>query len=80
MHCEPTNSRLRRCFAQNIYMDRGWQNKTTKTKTYNTEDSLVVTHPTTGSALTSLTRGERTGSRIASRIWSYVVVRGWGSD
>ena len=32
MHCEPTNSRLKRCFAQNIYMDRGWQNKTTKNK------------------------------------------------
>ncbi|AEO61705.1 hypothetical protein MYCTH_2312137 [Thermothelomyces thermophilus ATCC 42464] len=33
-------------------------------KTYNTEDSLVVTDPTTDSALTSLTKGERTGSRI----------------
>ncbi len=43
-----------------------------KTKTYNTKDSLVVTEPTTDLALTSLTRGERTGSRIASRIWSYV--------
>jgi hypothetical protein len=48
--------------------------KTTKTpKTYNTEDSLVVTDPTTDSALTSLTRGERTGSRIFSWIWSYVI-------
>ena len=33
-------------------------------KTYNTRDSLVVTDPTTDRALTSLTRGERTGSRI----------------
>ncbi|AEO55390.1 hypothetical protein MYCTH_2054578 [Thermothelomyces thermophilus ATCC 42464] len=33
-------------------------------KTYNTEDSLVVTDPTTDSAITSLTKGERTGSRI----------------
>ena len=42
-------------------------------KTYNTEDSLVVTDPTTSSALTSLTRGERTGSRTFSWIWSYVL-------
>ncbi len=33
-------------------------------KTYNTRDSLVVTDPTTDLALTDLTRGERTGSRI----------------
>ena len=43
-----------------------------KTKTYNTRDSLVVTDPTTDRALTSLTRGERTGSRAFSWIWSYV--------
>ena len=47
---------------------------TCKQKTYNTEDSLVVTDPTTDSALTSLTRGERTGSRTFLWIWSYVVV------
>jgi hypothetical protein len=41
-------------------------------KTYNTRDSLVVTDPTTDLALTRLTRGERTGSRIFARIWSYV--------
>jgi hypothetical protein len=45
-------------------------------KTYNTRDSLVVTDPTTDLALTSLTRGERTGSRIFSWIWSYVKERG----
>ncbi|KAL5888355.1 hypothetical protein ACKVWM_003662 [Pyricularia oryzae] len=33
-------------------------------QTYNTEDSPVVTHLSTSSALTGLTRGERTGSRI----------------
>ena len=44
-------------------------------KTCNTRDSLVVTDPTTSLALTRLTRGERTGSRIFARIWSYVVVR-----
>ena len=43
-------------------------------KTYNTGDSLVVTDPTTDPALTSLTRGERTGSRTFSWIWSYVTV------
>ena len=44
-----------------------------RTKTYNTRDSLVVTDPTTDLALTSLTRGERTGSRIFLWIWSYVI-------
>ena len=33
-------------------------------KTYNSGDSLVVTDPTTNPPLTSLTMGERTGSRI----------------
>ena len=33
-------------------------------KTYSTRDSLVVTDPTTSLALTSLSRGERTGSRV----------------
>lgn len=40
------------------------QEKENRILTYNTEDSLVVTDPATDSALTSLTRGERTGSRI----------------
>ncbi len=43
------------------------------TKTYNTEDSPVVTDLSTGSAVSSLTRGERTGSRIFYCIWSYVL-------
>jgi hypothetical protein len=46
---------------------QGWswkRSKNTKTaKTYNTRDSLVVTDPTTDLALSSLSRGERTGSR-----------------
>ncbi len=42
--------------------------------TYSTRDSLVVTDPTTDLALTSFTRGERTGSRVLSRIWPYVLV------
>ena len=41
-------------------------------KTYNTRDSLVVTDPTTNPALSGLTRGERTGSRIFQMVWSYV--------
>ena len=45
-------------------------------KTYNTRDSLVVTDLTTDLALTSLSRGERTGSRILLWIWSYVLSSG----
>ena len=43
-----------------------------KKKTYNTKDSPVVTDLSTSLALTSLTRGERTGSRTFLWIWSYV--------
>ena len=43
-------------------------------KTYNTRDSLVVTDPTTSLALTDLSMGERTGSRIFQWVWSYVFV------
>ncbi|KAK0613292.1 hypothetical protein B0T14DRAFT_276158 [Immersiella caudata] len=43
-------------------------------KTYNTRDSLVVTDPTTSLALTGLSMGERTGSRVLQWVWSYVVV------
>ena len=40
--------------------------------TYNTGDSLVVTDPTTSPAVSSLSRGERTGSRVFYCVWSYV--------
>ena len=40
--------------------------------TYNTRDSLVVTDPTTSLALTGLSMGERTGSRVLQWVWSYV--------
>ncbi|EGO56730.1 hypothetical protein NEUTE1DRAFT_44414 [Neurospora tetrasperma FGSC 2508] len=43
-------------------------------KTYNTRDSLVVTDPTTSLALTGLSMGERTGSRVFQWVWSYVSV------
>ncbi|KAK4105031.1 hypothetical protein N658DRAFT_198302 [Parathielavia hyrcaniae] len=46
----------------------------TKDKTYNTGDSLVVTDPTTDPALGSLSRGERTGSRVFCQVWSYVLI------
>ncbi|KAK3486175.1 uncharacterized protein B0T23DRAFT_408225 [Neurospora hispaniola] len=42
--------------------------------TYNTRDSLVVTDPTTSLALTGLSMGERTGSRVFQWVWSYVIV------
>ncbi|KAK3397738.1 hypothetical protein B0T20DRAFT_393547 [Sordaria brevicollis] len=41
-------------------------------KTYNTRDSLVVTDPTTSLALTGLSMGERTGSRVFQWVWSIV--------
>ena len=44
--------------------------------TYNTRNSLVVTHPTTSLAVTCLSMGERTGSRVLKCLWSYVKV--WG--
>ncbi|KHE81336.1 hypothetical protein GE21DRAFT_1216151, partial [Neurospora crassa] len=47
-----------------------------KEKTYNTRDSLVVTDPTTSLALTGLSMGERTGSRVFQWVWSYVIKLG----
>ncbi|KAK1579556.1 uncharacterized protein LY79DRAFT_522518, partial [Colletotrichum navitas] len=43
-------------------------------KTYNTRYSLVVTDPTTNPALTGLSMGERTGSRVLQWVWSYVMI------
>ncbi|KAJ9481340.1 hypothetical protein VN97_g12141 [Penicillium thymicola] len=47
---------------------------TKKKKTYNSEDSLVVTHPTTNSPACGLSTAERTGSPIFHTLWSYVLV------
>ena len=47
--------------------------KMTKQKTYSTGDSLVVTDPTTSLAISSLSMGERTGSRVFHYLWPYVV-------
>ncbi|KAH9229410.1 hypothetical protein K456DRAFT_1804917, partial [Colletotrichum gloeosporioides 23] len=43
-------------------------------QTYNTGHSPVVTDPTTTPALTSLSMGERTGSRVLQWVWSYVKI------
>ncbi|EGZ73651.1 hypothetical protein NEUTE2DRAFT_60889 [Neurospora tetrasperma FGSC 2509] len=42
-------------------------------KTYSTWDSLVVTDPTTSQAISSLSMGERTGSRVFYYLWPYVL-------
>ncbi|KAJ5171283.1 uncharacterized protein N7500_004066 [Penicillium coprophilum] len=44
-----------------------------KRKTYNSEDSLVVTHPTTNSPACGLSTAERTGSPVFHTLWSYVL-------
>ncbi|KAJ5395278.1 uncharacterized protein N7487_009581 [Penicillium crustosum] len=46
-----------------------------KTKTYNSEDSLVVTHPTTNSPACGLSTAERTGSPVFHTLWSYFMVK-----
>ncbi|KAJ5436967.1 hypothetical protein N7445_007852, partial [Penicillium cf. griseofulvum] len=38
-----------------------------------TEDSLVVTHPTTNSPACGLSTAERTGSPVFHTLWSYVL-------
>jgi hypothetical protein len=47
------------------------QNK--RSKTYNSGDSLVVTHLTTNPPVHCLYMAERTGSLIFSVLWSYVL-------
>ena len=47
-----------------------------KAKTYNSGDSLVVTHLTTNPPVHCLYMAERTGSLILSVLWSYVKERG----
>ena len=41
-------------------------------KTYNSRDSLVVTHPTTNRPACGLSTAERTGSPVSHTLWSYV--------
>ena len=68
-------------WMQTFYNEKGkgkwWGNRwgtqrVKNKKTYNTGDSLVVTDPTTGPAVTGLSMGERTGSRVFQYLWSYV--------
>ncbi|KAJ5128645.1 hypothetical protein N7526_006811 [Penicillium atrosanguineum] len=42
-------------------------------KTYNSRDSLVVTHPTTNLPACGLSTAERTGSPVLHTLWSYVL-------
>jgi hypothetical protein len=46
-----------------------------KKKTYNSWDSLVVTHPTTNQPACGLSMAERTGSPVFHTLWSYVLDR-----
>jgi hypothetical protein len=43
-------------------------------KTYNSRDSLMVTHLTTNPPVSCLNRAERTGSLVFMILWSYVKV------
>ncbi|KAJ9482563.1 hypothetical protein VN97_g10859 [Penicillium thymicola] len=54
-------------------LNRLKKHKLQKPKTYNSEDSLVVTHPTTNSPACGLSTAERTGSPIFHTLWSYVL-------
>src|SRR4051812_14704817 len=45
------------------------------TKTYDSLDSLLVTHATTNRPLSSLSMAERTGSPVILKQWSYVTVK-----
>jgi hypothetical protein len=51
-----------------------WLEKACKniTKTYNSGDSLVVTHLTTNPPVSCLSTAERTGSAEFKILWSYV--------
>ncbi|KAH7390766.1 hypothetical protein DE146DRAFT_142482 [Phaeosphaeria sp. MPI-PUGE-AT-0046c] len=44
-------------------------------KTYNSGDSLMVTHSTTSPPVRCLNRAERTGSLVFNVLWSYVMSR-----
>jgi hypothetical protein len=48
------------------------QKRKQKAKTYNSGDSLVVTHLTTNPPVSCLYMAERTGSLIFRILWSYV--------
>ena len=49
------------------------EKKKEENKTYNSRDSLVVTHPTTNRPACGLSTAERTGSPVFHTLWSYVL-------
>ena len=51
---------------------RGKSGIKTTLKTYNSRDSLMVTHLTTNPPVSCLNRAERTGSLVFMILWSYV--------
>jgi hypothetical protein len=51
--------------------------KQKESKTYNSGDSLVVTHLTTNPPVSCLNRAERTGSLVLKILWSYVEESSW---
>ena len=53
-------------------MNMNLYQKEKTTKTYNSRDSLVVTHPTTNLPACGLSTAERTGSPVFHTLWSYV--------
>ena len=55
------------------------QKESKTSKTYNTKDSPVVTDLSTDLAISSLIKGERTGSHVAYYLWSYVTGTGRGN-
>ena len=60
-------------YAHHLPPRQNTKNRGGSQKTYNSRCSLVVTDPTTNLPLTSLSMGERTGSRILLWLWSYVL-------
>jgi hypothetical protein len=59
---------------KNIYMAASHAIEQKRTKTYNSGDSLVVTHLTTNPPVSCLYMAERTGSLILKILWSYVLI------
>ena len=59
-----TQCHLHRSKKENLHKSTLPSFKKDPKETYNTRDSLVVTHPTTSLAVTRLSRAERTGCRV----------------
>ncbi|AEO64658.1 uncharacterized protein THITE_2042175 [Thermothielavioides terrestris NRRL 8126] len=64
-----------RCGLAEAVVGLGGADTRKPAKTYNTGDSPVVTDRSTNPAVSSLSRGERTGSRVVYCLWSYVIGR-----